>query len=101
MSTSTERPSEAYGIRPPGYRLPEATRIGRVRLQVADLDRSIAYYESVIGLRVIARHGGLATLGPHDDDSVLVELHAKAGVRPTSRRGLIGLYHFAILLPTR
>ena len=32
---------------------------------------------------------------------MLVELHAKAGVRPVARRGLIGLYHFAILLPTR
>jgi catechol 2,3-dioxygenase len=101
MSTSTERPSEAYGIRPPGYRLPEATRVGRVRLQIADLDRSIAYYESVIGLRVIERTGDVAMLGAHGDDRVIVELNAKPGVRPVARRGHIGLYHFAILLPDR
>jgi catechol 2,3-dioxygenase len=32
---------------------------------------------------------------------VLVELHEKPGVRPVARRGHIGLYHFAILLPDR
>jgi catechol 2,3-dioxygenase len=89
------------GIAPPGFRLPAATRVGRVRLQVADLDRSIGYYESVMGLRVIARTGNVATVGARNDDDGLVELHARTGVRPATRRGLIGLYHFAILLPTR
>ncbi|HXT17968.1 MAG TPA: VOC family protein [Gemmatimonadaceae bacterium] len=90
-----------YGIAPPGYRLPDATHIGRVRLQVADLERSIAYYETVIGLRVIDRAGGVAMLGAQEGDRVLVELHEKQGVRPVARRGHIGLYHFAILLPDR
>ena len=51
MAAGATRP--AYGIAPAGFRLPDATRVGRVRLQVADLARSIAYYESVIGLRVV------------------------------------------------
>jgi catechol 2,3-dioxygenase len=72
-----------------------------VRLQVADLDRSIAYYETVIGLRVLRRTGDVATLGPQGSDAVLVELRAKPGVRAVARRGQIGLYHFAILLPDR
>jgi catechol 2,3-dioxygenase len=75
--------------------------VGRVRLQIADLDRSIIYYESVIGLRVIERTNNMAKLGAHGDDRVLVELHAKPGVRAVARRGHIGLYHFAILLPDR
>jgi len=90
-----------YGIAPTGYRLPDATRLGRVRLQIADLDRSIAYYETVIGLRVVDRSAGVARLAPHDDDRVIVELHEKRGVRKIDRRGNIGLYHFAILLPDR
>ena len=94
-------PLGVYGIAPPGYRLPEATRLGRVRLQVADLERSIAYYETVIGLRVLERLPGVAHLGPSGSDRVLVELHEKRGVRPVARRGHIGLYHFAILLPDR
>ena len=90
-----------YGIAPTGYRLPEATHLGRVRLQIADLNRSIAYYETVIGLRVLERSNGVATLAPHGSDHVIVELQEKPGVRSIGRRGNIGLYHFAILLPDR
>jgi catechol 2,3-dioxygenase len=90
-----------YGIAPTGYRLPDATHLGRVRLQIADLDRSIAYYETVIGLRVLERRHGVAELAPHGSDTVIVELREKKGVRPVGRRGTIGLYHFAILLPDR
>jgi catechol 2,3-dioxygenase len=99
--TQTEHAPRDYGIAPSGFRLPDATHLGRVRLQVADLDRSIAYYETAIGLRVVDRAGDVATLGPHGADAVLVELRAKAGVRAVARRGHIGLYHFAILLPDR
>jgi catechol 2,3-dioxygenase len=91
----------SYGVKPPNYRLPESAHIGRVRLQIADLDRSIAYYETVIGLRVLGRDGGVARMGAQGDDSVLVELHEKQGVKSVARRGHIGLYHFAILLPDR
>jgi catechol 2,3-dioxygenase len=99
--TTVASASPGYGIAPAGFRLPDATRVGRVRLRIADLDRSIAYYETVIGLRVLSRAGNVACLGPHGDDTVLVELHATPGVRPVARRGQIGLYHFAILLPNR
>lgn len=90
-----------YGIPPHGYRLPEQTRLGRVRLQIADLDRSIAYYETVIGLRVLDRANGVARLAPHGSDRVIVELREKRGARRVERRGQIGLFHFAILLPDR
>jgi catechol 2,3-dioxygenase len=100
MTTKPEL-AEAYGIVPPAYRLPDATHLGRVRLQVSDLARSIAYYTTVIGLRVIAQSGDTAMLGARDNDAVLVELHEKRGVRSVARRGAIGLYHFAILLPDR
>jgi catechol 2,3-dioxygenase len=99
--THTEHESRPYGIAPSGFRLPDATHLGRVRLQVADLDRSIAYYETVIGLRVLARSDNVSTLGPEGSDAVLIELRAKPGVRAVARRGAIGLYHFAILLPDR
>ena len=90
-----------HGIRPPGYRLPEDTRPGAVSLQIADLSRSIGYYESVLGLRVIERTDRSASLGPHGADRTLVRLHERAGARPVPRRGPLGLYHFAILLPDR
>ena len=101
MTTTTHR-DDAVWIAPPGYRLPAAARVGRVRLQVAELGRSLAFYEGVLGLRLIERAAGHATLGAHADGAVpLVELHERAGARPVPRRGRLGLYHFAILLPDR
>lgn len=91
----------SYGEAPRGYRLPEGTRLGRVRLQIADLARSLTYYEGTLGMRVLRRDGSTALLGPQGADTPLVELHERAGVRSTPRRGRLGLYHFAILLPDR
>ena len=90
-----------YGIAPPGYRLPDATRLGRVRLQVADLGRSVDYYEEIIGLRVLDRSVTMASLAPRHGANALVELHERGGARAMPRQGRLGLYHFAILLPDR
>ena len=43
----------SFGIRPPGFRLPESTQVGTVHLQVADLARSLTWYRGVLGLRVL------------------------------------------------
>ena len=102
---STDRTQPAtpgsYGEAPRGYRLPETTRLGRVRLQIADLARSLTFYEGVLGLRTVARHASHAVLAPHGDEAPIVELHELSGARPVPRRGRLGLYHFAILLPDR
>jgi catechol 2,3-dioxygenase len=90
----------SYGEAPAGYRLPDATRLGKVRLQVADLARSLAFYERTLGLRIIERSASGAALAAHDDPRVLVELEERKGIRPAGS-GLLGLYHFAILLPDR
>jgi catechol 2,3-dioxygenase len=91
----------SYGEAPRGYRLPEGTRLGRVRLQIADLARSVAYYEHVLGMRLLRRDKSSAVLGSHGDDTPLVELYEHLGARPAPRGGRLGLYHFAILLPDR
>lgn len=80
--------------------LPAGTRVGAVRLQVADLDRSLGFYERVIGLPALDRSDGVARLGA-EPGRPLVELHERPGARPVPRRGRLGLYHFAILLPER
>ena len=93
--------SYEFTVPPPGYRLPPTLRLGPVRLQVADLGRSIAYYERVVGLRTLERGDGRATLGAQDDSTPLVRLAERPGAVPVPRRGRLGLYHFAILLPDR
>jgi catechol 2,3-dioxygenase len=94
-------PPLPYGIAPPSYRLPAATQVGGVHLQVADLERSLAYYTGVLGLQVVHRTAADASLAPHGDDQPLVELHARAGATPVPRHGRLGLFHFAILVPDR
>jgi catechol 2,3-dioxygenase len=93
--------SPQFGIPAPGFRLPATTRLGRARLQVADLARSLDYYTSVIGLRLLSQERGQAALGPHGEETRLVELVEKPGARTVPPTGLLGLYHFAILLPDR
>ncbi|MEP6763712.1 MAG: VOC family protein [Gemmatimonadaceae bacterium] len=90
-----------FTISPPEYQLPASLELGQVKLQVGDLARSIAYYERVIGLRVIERKADSALLGPHGTSDVLVQLQEKKGVHAVPQRGRLGLYHFAILLPSR
>ena len=91
----------AYGVAAPAYRLPSATRVGTVRLQVADLVRSLDWYGRVLGLEVREREQRFAALGATGGDEALVELHELPGATPVPRRGRLGLYHFAILLPSR
>ena len=77
--------------------LPPETRMGAVHLTVADLDRSLAYYETQIGLRVHARQDGRAQLGS-GGESLLV-LTEESGAKPAD--GYSGLFHFALLVPER
>lgn len=98
MTTPTDAP---YGIRPPAYRLPARAHPGRVRLQVRDLDRSLGYYQDVLGMQLLDRAGAHASLGAPGAKRPLVELEARPGLRPVPRTGRIGLYHFAVLLPDR
>jgi len=91
--------SQLDGVRAPA-RLPEQTHIGAVHLQISDLQRSVEYYQAVLGLDVLDRAAGRASLGVQGA-APLAYLVEKSGVAPVPRRGRFGLYHFAVLLPDR
>jgi catechol 2,3-dioxygenase len=74
-----------------------ATHMGPVALTVSDLERSLDYWQNAVGLRVLARENGSASLGVEGRE--LVGLVAEPGAR--SARGHTGLYHVALLLPSR
>jgi catechol 2,3-dioxygenase len=71
--------------------------MGRVDLSVADLERSLDYYGRSIGLDLLSERGGEATLGAGATE--LLHLVEEPGARPAD--GYSGLFHFALLLPTR
>jgi catechol 2,3-dioxygenase len=81
----------------PAPALPATLRLGAVHLTVADADRAVAWYERALGLRVHAHEGTTAELG--DGGETVVVLHEDAQARPAGRHA--GLYHYALLYPTR
>jgi catechol 2,3-dioxygenase len=75
------------------------TRIGAVRLAVADLERTRGFYERSIGLRALENSGGIVRLGPEGGPAI-VELVSDPDA-PSRPPGTTGLFHVAILVPGR
>jgi catechol 2,3-dioxygenase len=80
-------------------RIDPQTALGPVRLTVADLDRSRTFYEQAIGLRAGELDDGGIRLGVAGEPP-LIELRGDSSAPRLNRRAP-GLYHLAILLPTR
>ena len=98
--TDPERPPiDPRPIHPPIH--PD-TRIGHVHLKVADLERSLGFYREVLGFRLTQRYGpGAAFLAAGDyHHHVGLNVWESRGGSPPPQRST-GLYHFAILYPTR
>jgi catechol 2,3-dioxygenase len=77
-------------------------RIGHVHLQVADLERAIAFYHGVLGFELTQRYGKQAAFlsaGGYHHHIGLNTWESQGGSPP--HRGATGLYHLAILYPTR
>jgi catechol 2,3-dioxygenase len=77
--------------------LPATLRLGPTHLVVRDLDASIAWYERSLGLQLHRRDDGAAELG--DGAEPVVVLHEDPRARPAGRHS--GLYHYALLYPSR
>lgn len=70
--------------------------MGPVELSVSDLDRTLDYWQREIGLRVLERENGRASLGT---DAELVRFVEQPGALPDT--GHTGLFHVALLVPDR
>src|SRR5688572_11947390 len=78
------------------------TRIGHVHLKVADLERAIAFYHGVLGFELTQRYGTQAAFLSAGGDHHHIGLNtweSQGGSPPPP--GTTGLYHVAILYPTR
>lgn len=77
-------------------------RIGHVHLKVADLDRALAFYCGVLGFALMQRYGTQAAFvaaGGYHHHIGLNTWESRGGSPPPP--GTTGLYHTAILYPTR
>jgi catechol 2,3-dioxygenase len=84
------------------YVVPPETRIGHVHLKVSDLDRSLRFYRDLLGFQLSAMYGDQAAFisaGGYHHHIGLNTWHSK-DAPPASPYG-VGLYHVAILYPTR
>lgn len=72
--------------------------IGAVALTVADIDRAVEFYERVIGLQPQEASSALSRFG--DGEATIVELYGEPDAPPRPP-GTAGLFHLAILVPTR
>jgi catechol 2,3-dioxygenase len=90
IDTTTVRPIDA------------GTRIGHIHLKVADLDRALAFYQGVLGFELTQRYGPQAAFlsaGGYHHHIGLNTWESEGGGPPAP--GTTGLYHVAILYPTR
>jgi catechol 2,3-dioxygenase len=75
------------------------TFVGQVDLKVQNLERSLAFYQEVIGFKVLEQNDKSASLTA-DGKTVLLSIEQPDNVVPKQGR-TTGLYHFALLLPNR
>ncbi|MBK0382724.1 VOC family protein [Pedobacter sp. SD-b] len=87
---------------PEKYTIPDQTRIGHIHLKVADLDRSLAFYRDLLGFELTMMYGNQAAFisaGGYHHHIGLNTWQSK-GFPPAPQQG-VGLYHTAIVYPTR
>lgn len=84
------------------YKIPSQTRIGHVHLKVSDIEKSLKFYRDLLGFEVMQYYGDSAVFisaGGYHHHLGLNTWNSKNGPRPSPRA--TGLYHTAILYPTR
>ena len=84
------------------YRIPAQTSIGHVHLKVSDLERSLQFYQGLLGFELTMRYGTQAAFvsagGYHHH--IGLNTWQSEGAPPAVGRA-VGLYHTAILYPSR
>ena len=81
------------------YHSKPATYVGSVRLRVESVERSLRFYQDLLGFKILRQESNSAALTA-DGKTELLSLVQPEGIKPKQERRA-GLYHFAILLPDR
>jgi len=84
------------------YTVPSNTRIGHIHLKVSDIDKSLAFYQGLLGFEIMQRYGSSAVFisaGGYHHHIGLNTWHSKDA--PPAPVKSTGLYHTAIVYPER
>jgi catechol 2,3-dioxygenase len=84
------------------YKVPAQTRIGHVHLKVSNIQRSLDFYHGLLGFEIVTTYGDQAVFisaGGYHHHIGLNTWHSKDA--PPARKDGVGLYHTAVLYPTR
>ncbi len=84
------------------YKIPAQTQIGHVHLKVADIERSLDFYCNLLGFEVTTMYGkdaAFISAGGYHHHIGLNTWYSKGA--PKADRNSVGLFHTAILLPSR
>ena len=84
------------------YKVPAQTRIGHVHLKVSNIKRSLDFYSGLLGFEIVTTYGDQAVFisaGGYHHHIGLNTWHSKDA--PAAKKEGVGLYHTAILYPTR
>lgn len=99
MNSETQQREIRAELGPP---IDPGARIGHVHLKVADIERALAFYCGVLGFELTTRYGPSAAFisaGGYHHHIGLNTWESKGGPAPPA--GTTGLYHLAVLYPTR
>ena len=84
------------------YTIPPQTRIGHVHLKVSSIERALGFYRDLLGFEVTTMYGDQAAFisaGGYHHHIGLNTWHSKNA--PPAKRDGVGLFHTAIVYPTR
>ena len=81
------------------FHIESNTKIDSVNLKVTDIDKSLEFYKSFLGFKIVKRESSSVLLSPDGKLPYLVAL-TETKTKPPNQK-TAGLYHFAILLPQR
>ena len=102
MTSSSHSAAGDEALRHPPHPIDAGARIGHVHLKVADLERALAFYCGVLGFQLTQRYGdqvAFVSAGGYHHHIALNTWESQGGSPPP--KGSTGLYHLAVLYPTR
>ena len=81
------------------FQLHPDTTLDVVHLYVSNVKKSLEFYTEVLSMKVLKEEKAVVTFGNENDEPLLI-IEEKKEAFP-KQRGRTGLYHYAILLPSR